>query len=371
VGGQRQLHRAAAAADARARHPDDGARWWSARVADPAGRRSPGWIAPFAPSRSWPRRARSRAARRRAGWSRRSPREERARGKRGRRRTRPRRRRRRRPTAASRSSARRGAAARVRARRRWTRPARAALPRELRAAVDEPRVRVGAQLCGLLREGGCAGGRSRRASRWRRWGRSSRRCCSARCSNARGAGLFGVVVALLAALLASSCRWRGRCAARGRAIEEKFRDLFMRKIPAPRRSLLPEPARVRHGRARAPGAQAARAAERWPATSLRTALEIVVIAGALVWLDPRGAVLAIGLAAAMLIIPLAAQPAVAERDLRMRKPRRQSRAFLSRRAAGTRDDPDARRGAGARARAAPRPPARMGALRRARPCARR
>jgi len=51
---------------------------------------------------------------------------------------------------------------------------------------------------------------------------------------------------------------------------------------------------------------------------LRTALEIVIVAAALVWLDPGGAVLAVALAAAMLLIPLAAQPAVAERDLRMR-----------------------------------------------------
>ena len=51
---------------------------------------------------------------------------------------------------------------------------------------------------------------------------------------------------------------------------------------------------------------------------LRTALTIVIVAAALVWLDPRGAPLAVALAAAMLLIPLAAQPAVAERDLRMR-----------------------------------------------------
>src|SRR4029079_18697507 len=50
----------------------------------------------------------------------------------------------------------------------------------------------------------------------------------------------------------------------------------------------------------------------------RTALEIVIITVALIWLDPGGAGLAIALAAAVLVIPLAVLPAVAERDLRMR-----------------------------------------------------
>jgi len=51
---------------------------------------------------------------------------------------------------------------------------------------------------------------------------------------------------------------------------------------------------------------------------VRAALELVVTAAALAWLYPRGAPLVLALAAAMLLVPLAAQPAIAERDLRVR-----------------------------------------------------
>jgi ATP-binding cassette subfamily B protein len=51
---------------------------------------------------------------------------------------------------------------------------------------------------------------------------------------------------------------------------------------------------------------------------LRTALEIVVVTAALVWLDPSSAARAIALGVAMLLIPVLVEPAVAERDLRMR-----------------------------------------------------
>ena len=50
----------------------------------------------------------------------------------------------------------------------------------------------------------------------------------------------------------------------------------------------------------------------------RTAIEIVVVAGGLAWLDPRGAGLAIALGLVALLVPFVAEPAVAERDLRMR-----------------------------------------------------
>src|SRR6185503_18699184 len=50
----------------------------------------------------------------------------------------------------------------------------------------------------------------------------------------------------------------------------------------------------------------------------RTGIEIVAVAVGLAWLDPPGAALALATAAAMLVIPFAAEPAVAERDLRMR-----------------------------------------------------
>ena len=84
---------------------------------------------------------------------------------------------------------------------------------------------------------------------------------------------------------------------------------------------------------------------------LRTVLTIVIVTAALVWLDPRGAPLAVALAAAMLLIPLAAQPAVAERDLRMRNHAGALGRYLPRCAAGPGGRADARRRAGAGARA--------------------
>jgi ABC-type multidrug transport system fused ATPase/permease subunit len=130
-------------------------------------------------------------------------------------------------------------------------------------------------------------------------------------------GLFGVVVALLGALLALELPLAWGLRRAGAAIEEKFRDLFMRKIPRlGDRYFQSRP--VSDMAERAHLVHKLRALPALAGDILRTALEIVVIAIALCWLDPRGAILAIVLAAAMLAIPLLAEPAVAERDLRMR-----------------------------------------------------
>ena len=103
----------------------------------------------------------------------------------------------------------------------------------------------------------------------------------------------------------------------GASIEEKFRDLFMRKIPRlGDRYFQSRP--VSDMAERAHLVHKLRALPALAGDIARTALEIVIIAVGLVWLDPGGAGLAIALAAAMLLIPLAAVPAVAERDLRMR-----------------------------------------------------
>jgi ATP-binding cassette subfamily B protein len=103
----------------------------------------------------------------------------------------------------------------------------------------------------------------------------------------------------------------------GAAIEERFRDLFMRKIPRlGDRYFQSRP--VSDMAERAHLVHKLRSLPTLAGDIVRTSLEIVIVAAALVWLDPRGAVLTVALAAAMLLIPLAAQPAVAERDLRMR-----------------------------------------------------
>ena len=192
--------------------------------------------------------------------------------------------------------------------------------------------------------GGAAGGgrraarARRRAALWRllregrvRWralaagvalaalGPSSRRCCSAALfDRAAGGAVRRSSSVLLAVLLALELPLAWRFAARGRRA----------------RRAVPRPASCARSRASAIATFKAGPSRTWPSARtcvhklralptlagdiVRTALEIVVVAAALVWLDPRGAALAIALAAAMLLIPLLAQPAVAERDLRMR-----------------------------------------------------
>jgi len=194
---------------------------------------------------------------------------------------------------------------------------RAALPVELRAAVDEPPVRVGAALWRLLRDGGV---------RWRALalgtalaalGTVVEAVLFRALFNRAGSGLFAGIVALLGALLVLELPLAWGLRRAGATIEEKFRDLFMRKIPRlGDRYFQTRP--VSDMAERAHLVHKLRVLPTLAGDILRTGLEIVVVAVALVWLDPGGALPAIALAAAMLLIPLAAQPAVAERDLRMR-----------------------------------------------------
>jgi ATP-binding cassette subfamily B protein len=213
--------------------------------------------------------------------------------------------------------------------------ARAALPRELRAAVDEPRPRPGAELVALLRRDG-----------WLRWTALGAGLALA----AGGAvveavlfrGLFdaaaghgagdvlgrlpalglaapgvGVVLALLAALLALDLPVAAALRGAGGRLESRLRQAFLRKIPR-----LGD--RYFHSRPVSDMAERAHLVHRLRALPalggqlVRTALEVAATAGALCWLYPAGAPLALALAAAQLTIPLVAQPALAERDLRMR-----------------------------------------------------
>jgi ABC-type bacteriocin/lantibiotic exporter with double-glycine peptidase domain len=194
---------------------------------------------------------------------------------------------------------------------------RAQLPVELRAAVDEPRVNVAAELWRLVRDAGV---------RWRALAAGLALAALGTVVEAvlfralfdgGGARLFAGIVTLLVALLALELPLAWGLRRAGAALEERFRDLFMRKIPRlGDRYFQSRP--VSDMAERAHLVHKLRALPTLAGDILRTALEIVVVAAALVWLDPRGAPKAIALAAAMLLIPLAAQPAVAERDLRMR-----------------------------------------------------
>ena len=141
------------------------------------------------------------------------------------------------------------------------------------------------------------GARSPAGSRWRRSAPSSRRCCFAGSSTPPALGCCS----------ASSCRcWSGSPALElplavglrgaGRGSRSGF-GVVPAQDPAARRSLLSEPARLRHGRARAPAAPAARAADAGRRTS-RTAVSRSSSSrprspGSI----PRGAALALALAA--------------------------------------------------------------------------
>jgi len=230
--------------------------------------------------------------------------------------------------------------------------ARATLPIELRAAVDEPRVRVGTELRRLLAHEGLwrwsalatgvlltALGAVVEALLFRTLidfasgrggglvGRAMGRVMgpvmgpilgpiSGRALVGRGT-VFVAIVLLLVGLLAVELPLAGGLRGAGRRLEERLRRLFLHKIPRlPDRYFQSRP--VSDMAERAHLLHRLRALPTLGADLARTALEIGVIAVALVWLDPRGAALVIGIAAAMLLIPFAAEPAVAERDLRMR-----------------------------------------------------
>ncbi len=194
---------------------------------------------------------------------------------------------------------------------------RAELPVELRAAVDEPRVRAGAALWGLLREARVPWRRLAAGVALAAVGTVIEAVLFRALFDAAGPALFAVIIALLASLLLLELpvAWGLRRA--GAAIEERFRDLFMRKIPRlGDRYFQSRP--VSDMAERAHLVHKLRSLPTLAGDILRTVLTIVIVTVALVWLDPRGAPLAVALAVAMLLIPLAAQPAVAERDLRMR-----------------------------------------------------
>ncbi len=220
--------------------------------------------------------------------------------------------------------------------------ARAQLPRELRAAVDEPPAHPAATLLALLRQDG-----------WPRWTALVAGLALAASgavleavifrglfdvAAGRAPGLVGrvaarlplaaralaglpavLVLALLAVAGLLALEWPVAAALRGggRRLEARLRRAFLRKIPrlgdryfgSRPVSDMAERAHLAHRLRALPGLGG---------QLVRAALELVVTAAALCWIDPRGAPLALALGASMLLIPFVAQPALAERDLRMR-----------------------------------------------------
>ena len=219
---------------------------------------------------------------------------------------------------------------------------RAELPLELRAAVDEPPAHPAATLLALLRQDG-----------WLRWTALVAGLALAASgavleavifrglfdvAAGRPAGLVGrlaarlplatrafaglptlVVLALLAVAGLLALEWPVAAALRGagRRLEGRLRRAFLRKIPrlgdryfgSRPVSDMAERAHLAHRLRALPGLGG---------QLVRAALELVVTAAALCVINPRGTPLALALAAAMLLIPLVVQPALAERDMRVR-----------------------------------------------------
>jgi len=129
--------------------------------------------------------------------------------------------------------------------------------------------------------------------------------------------LAGAILILLLALLALELPLVGSLRRAGARLEERLRALYLRKIPRlPDRYFQSRP--VSDMAERAHLLHRLRALPTLGGEIARTTIEIVVVTGGLAWLDPRGAGLAIGLGAVALLVPFVAEPAVAERDLRMR-----------------------------------------------------
>ena len=222
---------------------------------------------------------------------------------------------------------------------------RAALPVELRAAVEEPRPRAAAELWRLLARDGrgrwaalamgvvlAALGAVAEALLFRalidlavgRGGNGGNAGWLTRLAGHAlggaplGAGaLAGAIVVLLVGLLALELPLAGSLRRAGARLEEQLRALYLRKIPRlPDRYFQSRP--VSDMAERAHLLHRLRALPTLGGEIARTAIEIVVIAAGLAWLAPRGAGLAIALGLVALLVPFLAEPAVAERDLRMR-----------------------------------------------------
>jgi ABC-type bacteriocin/lantibiotic exporter with double-glycine peptidase domain len=132
-----------------------------------------------------------------------------------------------------------------------------------------------------------------------------------------GRSLFAATVAFSAALLLLEIPVTTSLLRLGRRLEIHLRLAFLEKIPrlgdryfqSRPRSDMAERSHSIHLIRRLPelGGQL-----------LRYSFEIVFTAGAIIWIDPGAAPLAIAAAIAALAIPLASQPLLAERDLRLR-----------------------------------------------------
>jgi ABC-type bacteriocin/lantibiotic exporter with double-glycine peptidase domain len=128
---------------------------------------------------------------------------------------------------------------------------------------------------------------------------------------------MGVILTFLAALLILEFPLTANLLRLGRALEVRLRLEFLRKIPR-----LGD--RYFQSRLNSDMAERSHSVHRirllpdLAGQFLRSAFELVLTAVGIIWLDPAGATIAVAAAAFGLGLPLAAQPLLAERDLRFR-----------------------------------------------------
>ncbi len=123
---------------------------------------------------------------------------------------------------------------------------------------------------------------------------------------------------LLVALLALELPLAGGLRRAGARLEEQLRALYLRKIPRLPRSLFSESAQSRTWPSARTSCTDCARSRRWAGRSPAPRSRSWSSPAGLAWLAPRGAGLAIALGLVALLIPFVAEPAVAERDLRMR-----------------------------------------------------
>ena len=198
----------------------------------------------------------------------------------------------------------------------------AALPRELRAALDEAPARPAKNLFLLLRQDGVL--------RWSALGAALLLAAGAAVFetvlfrwllNAASGGLPVTLTALLLAFVAGVLLLELPLGialrAAGQRLEQRLRGAFLKKIPrlgdryfqSRPVSDMAERAHLVHRLRLLPGLGG---------QFVRTVAELAVTTAALSWLHPPSARLAVPLALAMIAIPLALRPVLGERDLRMR-----------------------------------------------------
>jgi ATP-binding cassette subfamily B protein len=211
--------------------------------------------------------------------------------------------------------------------RQLEREERASLPRELAAALEERPARPAAELGRLLARDGrrrwallacalaiAAGGGVLEAWLFRGlFDRAAGGGGGGGASSAAPVVVIAVLIALALIELPVALATRGA----GGRLETRLRRAFLRKIPRLGDSYF-QSRPVSDMAERAHLVHRLRGLPALAAELARVALEIAVVTGALAWLAPSVAPLALALGAAMLLCPLAAQPALGERDLRMR-----------------------------------------------------